>query len=600
MKFTASGGRVDVSVTCEDAGIVLTVSDTGIGIHPDFLPHVFERFRQGDADSTSRARAWPGDREESRGAPWRNRRRRERRHRSRLAIHGHASPPCLTPRPDPLFLRVHSFPEFRKAGLRIRGFLTVGTLIVMMRSKGMNATEKHARTLLDRIPALQRRSDVDLLMFFVKHPRTLMSSEQLARLLGYELNGIAQSLDVLLDSGLLTRTQNPTRPARLYVFAPDQGSGAWLRDFVEFASTRDGRLALQRALPRPAGGTAGLPLKPGNGLTAPGGARPFLVRRQPNTPTEPLPEQPEERETVMAERDLVRTGIRGLDVILSDGIPRGNIILLEGSIGTGKTTLGVEFVYRGASQFDEPGIIVLFEVSPDRLVRDAAQLGWDLPALERARKLKIIFTTRQVFAQELQQADSLLLEEAAAMGARRIFVDGVPGASGAPWSGAGVEARDTFHVLTEGLQRENLTAVLAVEATAFSRSTAAGTARRIDRRHGHPAADGRGDPRHGAVDRDRQVARPRFSDGPAFVQDRRRPRHRGVPARAGAAAEPRRGRGVRSDDAHHHRCARPRRAGQWRLLAREHDGRRRHLGRRQERHGPAVSGRGGAPRASAA
>ena len=112
----------------------------------------------------------------------------------------------------------------------------------------------------------------------------------------------------------------------------------------------------------------------------------------------------------MPTRDIVKTGIAGLDAILSDGIPRGNIILLEGAIGTGKTTLGVEFVYHGASRFDEPGIIVLFEVSPDKLVRDAAGFGWDLPALERQGKLKIIFTTRQVFRQELQQADSLLLE----------------------------------------------------------------------------------------------------------------------------------------------------------------------------------------------
>ena len=46
----------------------------------------------------------------------------------------------------------------------------------------------------------------------------------------------------------------------------------------------------------------------------------------------------------MAERDLVRTGIGGLDDLLSGGIPRGNVILLEGTIGTGKTTTGVEFV----------------------------------------------------------------------------------------------------------------------------------------------------------------------------------------------------------------------------------------------------------------
>jgi circadian clock protein KaiC len=164
----------------------------------------------------------------------------------------------------------------------------------------------------------------------------------------------------------------------------------------------------------------------------------------------------------MTEDDLVRTGINGLDDILTDGIPRGNIILLEGAIGSGKTTMGVEFVYRGASQFDEPGIIVLFEVSPEKIARDAAKLGWDLPALERQNRLKIIFTTRSVFRQELQQADSLLLDEAAKMGARRIFVDGVAGVVGGV---TGQEPREAFQVLVEGLNRENLTAVLALEAS---------------------------------------------------------------------------------------------------------------------------------------
>ena len=84
----------------------------------------------------------------------------------------------------------------------------------------------------------------------------------------------------------------------------------------------------------------------------------------------------------------------------------------------------MEFVYRGASQFDEPGIIVCSR-SRLQLVRDAARFGWDLPALERQHKLKIVFSNRQLFRQELQQADSLFLEEAAKMGARRVYVDGV-------------------------------------------------------------------------------------------------------------------------------------------------------------------------------
>jgi circadian clock protein KaiC len=171
----------------------------------------------------------------------------------------------------------------------------------------------------------------------------------------------------------------------------------------------------------------------------------------------------------MSELDLVKTGIGGLDDILSGGIPRGNVILVEGSIGCGKTTMGVEFVYRGASQFDEPGIIVLFEVSPNKIMRDALRFGWDLGELERQGRLKIVFTTRDVLRQELQQADSVLLEEAASIGARRIFIDGVArlvSSNGTP------ESRSGFHVLTEGLQRENLTAILAVEASAFDGNSA--------------------------------------------------------------------------------------------------------------------------------
>ena len=169
----------------------------------------------------------------------------------------------------------------------------------------------------------------------------------------------------------------------------------------------------------------------------------------------------------MAGPDLVKTGVAGLDDILPGGIPRGNVILVEGAIGAGKTTMGVEFVYRGASQFDEPGIIVVFEVSPDKLMRDALGLGWDLSKLEQQRRVKIVFTTRDVLRQELQQADSVLLEEAAKIGARRIFIDGV----GRLVGGNGTsESRSAFHVLTEGLQRENLTALLAVEASSVDAS----------------------------------------------------------------------------------------------------------------------------------
>jgi circadian clock protein KaiC len=127
----------------------------------------------------------------------------------------------------------------------------------------------------------------------------------------------------------------------------------------------------------------------------------------------------------MAEGDLIQTGIAGLDDLLRSGIPKGNVILVEGAAGTGKTLLGMEFIYRGVTRYDEPGIIVSFEVAPQKLIRDAANFGWDLETLQQQNRLKLLFTSPQVLSQELNSPDSLLLETADAMGAQRLFIDGI-------------------------------------------------------------------------------------------------------------------------------------------------------------------------------
>jgi len=54
IKFTPRDGLVRIKLAPHDTHIAITVEDTGVGIEPEFMAHVFERFRQGDASTTRR------------------------------------------------------------------------------------------------------------------------------------------------------------------------------------------------------------------------------------------------------------------------------------------------------------------------------------------------------------------------------------------------------------------------------------------------------------------------------------------------------------------------------------------------------------------
>lgn len=81
------------------------------------------------------------------------------------------------------------------------------------------------------------------------------------------------------------------------------------------------------------------------------------------------------------------TGIRGLDEITAGGLPRGRTTIFCGGPGSGKTMLGIEFLARGASEFDEPGVLIAFEESPQEITRNVASLGFDLKDLVARKKL---------------------------------------------------------------------------------------------------------------------------------------------------------------------------------------------------------------------
>eukprot|EP01118_Nematostelium_gracile_P008240 TRINITY_DN2730_c0_g2_i7.p1 TRINITY_DN2730_c0_g2~~TRINITY_DN2730_c0_g2_i7.p1 ORF type:complete len:546 (-),score=54.71 TRINITY_DN2730_c0_g2_i7:28-1665(-) len=83
------------------------------------------------------------------------------------------------------------------------------------------------------------------------------------------------------------------------------------------------------------------------------------------------------------------TGISGLDEITRGGLPLGRPTLLCGSAGCGKTLMSIEFIVRGALEFNEPGVFMAFEEKADELATNVASLGFDLNTLVADKKIRI-------------------------------------------------------------------------------------------------------------------------------------------------------------------------------------------------------------------
>jgi len=85
------------------------------------------------------------------------------------------------------------------------------------------------------------------------------------------------------------------------------------------------------------------------------------------------------------------TGIQGLDEITEGGLPKGRPTLICGSAGCGKTLLAMEFLVRGATQYNEPGVFMAFEETTKDLTQNVASLGFDLDALVADKKIVLDF-----------------------------------------------------------------------------------------------------------------------------------------------------------------------------------------------------------------
>ncbi|MBI3359676.1 MAG: ATPase [Chloroflexi bacterium] len=161
----------------------------------------------------------------------------------------------------------------------------------------------------------------------------------------------------------------------------------------------------------------------------------------------------------------VRTGIQGYDDMLGGGYLPQTANLVEGAPGTGKTTLGMQFIYNGVAQFDEPGLILTFEEFPQQYYSDAASFGWNFRALEQSGKLRVVLTSPEVSLSDLRQVGGRIETMAREVGARRVLVDSLSHFERlAPDP---LALRESVYTFINALKREGLTLVLTRESTAL-------------------------------------------------------------------------------------------------------------------------------------
>ncbi|MDZ7581685.1 MAG: circadian clock protein KaiC [Deltaproteobacteria bacterium] len=124
------------------------------------------------------------------------------------------------------------------------------------------------------------------------------------------------------------------------------------------------------------------------------------------------------------------TGIKGLDQITEGGLPKNRCTLIYGGAGSGKTLLGLDFLVKGASIYNEPGIFMSFEETEEELYNDVASLNLDLRGLVSQKK--ILFQHVILERKDIHESDFNLegifihLEHAIdSIGAKRVVLDSI-------------------------------------------------------------------------------------------------------------------------------------------------------------------------------
>ncbi len=121
--------------------------------------------------------------------------------------------------------------------------------------------------------------------------------------------------------------------------------------------------------------------------------------------------------------ERVKTGIKGLDKLLSGGLVRDSTVMLRGDSGTGKSLFCLQYLYRGATEDNEPGVYISFSESEENLCKHASNFGWDLESLIKKNMLAIVRYEPHEVATIVSEGGGSLRDTVESLGAKRLVID---------------------------------------------------------------------------------------------------------------------------------------------------------------------------------
>ena len=164
--------------------------------------------------------------------------------------------------------------------------------------------------------------------------------------------------------------------------------------------------------------------------------------------------------TVQQPDDRLATGIPSLDKLIEGGLVRGDTTIVAGQPGTGKTTLGLQFLVYGATRCGENAVYASVIESGEKLKRNARRFGWDLDLLEKQGKLQLV-SLQSTMKAGVSTALETVLEALHAVNAKRLVFDSLSALMTAFESTA--EARSILHIMLKFLEAANCTTLMISE-----------------------------------------------------------------------------------------------------------------------------------------